>query len=263
MKVDDEELFARAMETLGVKGQPARDGVAAKKRSKHDAPPAARLLPDDDLDFDAIMREGRGPAKLEPDRRSGGAGGAGGGRAARTSGGGPGADGSGERPAGTGSAAGRVIRPEDYAASVEERALFEAAMREGSTVPSPEIKGESAKGAGRPRPKPARVEALAARLKRRAIELEAQLDLHGSDRKDGERRLRAFVEECVRERWTVVAIICGRGVHSDGGRAVLKPMAERLLREELRGQVREVVEAPSWLGGSGTLIVEIRLDPST
>lgn len=235
MKKDDLELFERAMETLGVKPQP-------KEKTPNKAPsgPAMPTLPDDDLDFDAIMRTSRGPAKLE-------------------------------RPAAKKASASASTTPEqaaprdpasfdpgDYAATEEERALFAAAMANEQAM------GERAVSS-RPVREPttgkiAKPESLAARIKRRGIEIEAQLDLHGKTRAEAEPRVRAFLEECVHERWEIVAIVCGRGVHSDGGRPVLKPLVTAWLREEYRAWAAEVVEAPAALGGSGTLIVRVRLD---
>lgn len=231
MNKNDLELFERAMETLGVKPQP-------KEKTPNRAPsgPAMPTLPDDDLDFDAIMRTSRGPAKLE-------------------------------RPAAKKTNAEVVeqaaprtaasFHPADYAATEEERALFAAAMANESTIGAQESnRPVIAPTAG----KIAKPESLATRVKRRGIEIEAQLDLHGKTRAEAEPRVRAFLEECVHERWEIVAIVCGRGVHSDGGRPVLKPLVTAWLREEYRARAAEVVEAPAALGGSGTLIVRVRLD---
>jgi len=241
MKHDDKELFERAMETLGVKGQPKAQ--PKKKKVALDAPTA--LLPDDDLDFDALMRDGRGPAKLESPRTSG----------KKT----PDRNSTGLAATETRKAPARdAIDPARYAASDEERALFESAMNVAEVVVKDaeraEVGGTIKTAANEPRT------SLAELIRRRDLEPEAQLDLHGKTRKDAERRVRAFLEESVREGWELVAIVCGRGVHSAGGQPVLKPLVERWLREELRAWVIESRDAPSWLGGSGTLIVRVRLD---
>jgi DNA-nicking Smr family endonuclease len=258
-KHDDKELFERAMETLGVTGQPAK-----RAEKKKVAPKAAPLLPDDDLDFDALMRDGRGPAKLEraPAKvRKAGLDGASSGAI----------DGAGAaRPEGGERAAGAVrpdrfgrIDNDAYLASEAERALFEQAMA-GQVAAEPAVETETtarAKRVDRSPPRAAR-ESLAEVFRKREIELDAQLDLHGKTKKEAERRVRLFLEESVRERWELVAIVCGRGVHSDGGEPVLKPAAERWLRDDLRAMVLEFREAPAWLGGSGTLVVRVRRDPT-
>lgn len=232
---DDTELFARTMETLGVKPRPE---VAAKDRKGGPAMPRVR---DDAIDFDALMRESKGPATLEEAPRP-------------------------ERPIEVGArevdrAAGTMAAPSTarvvrrHEASAEELALFEAAMRE-QVVPS--LTGdEPATATARAKPD----ETLAKRLARPAFEVSAQLDLHGRTRAEAEPKVRAFLDECARERWEVVAIVCGRGLHSEGHRPVLKPSIERLLRVELRERVVEMADAPGWLGGSGTLLVRVRLDP--
>jgi len=259
-KHDDKELFERAMETLGVAGQPAK-----RAEKKKVAPKPAPLLPDDDLDFDALMRDGRGPAKLEraPARAM---------KAGLEEVGAVGLDGAAVlRPEGSGLASG-AVRPDRfgrvdnaaYLASEAESALFEQAMASealASAEPVEKVAKARPQRADSVKPKTAR-ESLAELFRKREVELDAQLDLHGKTKKEAERRVRIFLEESVRERWELVAIVCGRGVHSDGGEPVLKPAIERCLRDDLRAMVLEFREAPSWLGGSGTLVVRVRRDPT-
>lgn len=232
-RTDDLELFERAMETLGVKPQPREDGPS-KARGKG---PQMPLVPDDGLDFDALMRTSRGPAVLErPPKKP---------TEPKTE-----ADGGVAHPPHQGLTPGVDVRA--YEPSAEERALFLEAMQ-GEVVPSGREASAPTKA------QPARVEPLASRIKRR-VPIEAQLDLHGRTKAEAEPRVRAFLEECVAERWELVAIVCGRGVHSDGGKPVLKPMVTRWLREDLRELAAEIAEAPAAMGGSGTLIVRVRLD---
>jgi len=260
MKHDDRELFERAMETLGVKGQPV------KRPEKKVVPAVVPLLPDDDLDFDALMRDGRGPAKLERPPAK-----------ARRAGGDEQAVSEGTSDAGVRAEAqeraSKAVRPDRfgrvdhaaYRASEAEQALFEQAMQ-GSVVPgAPEagVDRESSvkapRSASGARSRTAR-ESLTELFRKREMELDAQLDLHGRTKKEAERRVRLFLEESVRERWELVAIVCGRGLHSDAGEPVLRPAVERWLSEDLRAMVLEFREAPSWLGGSGTLVLRVRLD---
>ncbi len=261
-KHDDQELFERAMETLGVKGQPA------KRPEKKATPAVVPLLPDDDLDFDALMRDGRGPAKLErapaKTRKAGDA-------ELNASGV---DDATALRSEGK-ELVGGAVRPDRfgrvdnaaYLASEAERALFEQAMTGGVVVAASEEATAKETKAHVQRAGPAKVhvarESLAERFRKRELELDAQLDLHGRTKKEAERRVRLFLDESVRERWELVAIVCGRGVHSDGGEPVLKPAVERWLRDDLRPMVLEFREAPSWLGGSGTLVVRVRRDATS
>ena len=236
MNKDDLELFERAMGTLGVKPQPKE-----KPRTKKEDGPAMPTLPDDDLDFDAIMRSSRGPAKLE-------------------------------RPTPTKKAAAPMapekptshdptsFDPARYAATDEERALFAEAMANGPVIEAEAHTSRPSTHGGAEAKNAKKTESLAARIKRRGIEIEAQLDLHGKTRAEAEPRVRAFLEECVQERWELVAIVCGRGVHSEGGRPVLKPLVTKWLHEDYRAWAAEVIDAPTTLGGIGTLIVRVRLD---
>jgi DNA-nicking Smr family endonuclease len=229
MKKDDLELFERAMETLGVKPQPQ------EKVPRPKAGPVMPTLPDEDLDFDAIMRSGRGPAKLEaPAKRV-----------------------KSEEAVGAKSTKPvAIVSPRHFEATAEERVEFLAAMAAQS--PPITTRPETAAASSRPTIK---AEPLAQRVKRQSFEVVAQLDLHGATVAEARPRIGAFLVECVRERWELVAIVCGRGVHSKGGNPVLKPRVTAWLQEDLRELAAEVVEAPRTLGGSGTLIVRVRLDP--
>lgn len=226
---DDLELFERAMETLGVKPQP-RDDLSPRARAKG---PQMPLVPDDDLDFDAIMRASRGPAVLEKPTK----------KVERAE---------AETPIVMPQGAVPKVDARDYEPSAEERALFLEAMQQEVVAVDREVRAPVRRATPKAEP-------LASRIKRRDT-LEAQLDLHGRTRAEAEPRVRAFLEECVAERWELVAIVCGRGVHSDGGKPVLKPLVAKWLREDLREYAAEVAEAPSAMGGSGTLIVRVRLD---
>lgn len=231
-RTDDLELFERAMETLGVKPQPSDDGPSRAKRKGPEMP----LVPDDDLDFDALMRASRGPAVLEKPPR----------KIERPD--------AGVEPAAAPHTPATTIEARVYEPSAEERALFLEAMQKDVVVAGREVSAPVRAPAPRAEP-------LASRIKRR-VAIEAQLDLHGRTRAEAEPKVRAFLEECVAERWEIVAIVCGRGVHSDGGRPVLKPLVMRWLSEDLREYAAEVAEAPAAMGGSGTLIVRVRLDAS-
>lgn len=246
-KVDELELFQRAMETLGAKPQPSTDGPSRSKGRG----PAMPLVPDDGLDFDAIMRASRGPALLEGPPRKGSKSET---DVARESPGATSSQGGEAGPERVSDTANWRSDVRAYEPSEEERALFLEAMER-------EVVAADREASAPVRAVAPRVEPLSSRIKRR-VEIEAQLDLHGRTRAEAEPRVRAFLEECVAERWEVVAVVCGRGVHSDGGKPVLKPLVQRWLREDLREYVAEVAEAPAGMGGGGTLIVRVRLDVS-
>jgi DNA-nicking Smr family endonuclease len=234
----DTELFLNAMETLGVRGKRG----PGKAKPGEVAAPTPRVG-DDGLDFDALMRGGRGPAKLMVDRAPRAAAGI-------------------EAPIEAGSAArpldaGAQKRPDpgDYRATADEIALFERALAHGLGAPPDEpLRGRSVARRSDER--------FERDLKAGTLDPDAILDLHGRTREDAQRRLRAFLDEARRERWRVVAIVCGKGSHSERGEPVLKPFVGAMLAGELRSCVRRYVEAPRSLGGAGTWLVDVRFEAS-
>lgn len=234
MSDDDAELFEHAMAQLGTKRS-----ARAAPRPKRSRPEGVTVTAE--LDFDALMREGHGPAEdLEARgaRRDGEAG------VERAE---PGWRAPIEEPE-------RIGDTRRYQATEAEAEEFLEAMADLGTPPTsePEPDPGPAHEAGRPPD-------LARRLRRGEVESEAVLDLHGATRAQAHRRLIAFVSEAQREGWEIVTIVVGRGRHSRRGEAVLRPLVEQWLTEDLRDAVAEVHQAPSYLGGSGAWVAAIRV----
>ncbi len=235
----DAELFLRAMDTLGVKAKrgpgPAKTGEAA---------PSAPSVTDDGVDFDALMQTQRGPAKLMRDSAK---------KAPK------GSEPAPQEPRTAGVAAAlRRPDPRDYEVTGEEIAIFEAALSGNSTEVEARVE-EAAKKVSRGVNR-ASSDLFERCVKRGEIEPDAVLDLHQRQRDEAMRRLKNFLDEAVKERWRLVAIVCGRGLHNPDGQPVLKPFIGQLLGGELRTFIRRFAEAPRSLGGAGTWIAEVRLD---
>lgn len=230
-RATDDDEFERAMEGLGAKAsRPARAGKRAS------APPAVI----EDIDFEAAMREipdgksgrvaaavaGSSPAPMATTSTSPTAGVAGAKSAA-----------AGARPASR------------YEATADEKAAFleavggVAAPKEGGAVGSTEPAID--------------VDALVRRVRRGQIEPDASLDLHGKSRQQALDQVRRFVAEAQSEKWRVVRIVVGKGLHSEGGDAVVGPAVEQWLAD---GPALEIARAPTHLGGAGALLVVLRLE---
>lgn len=231
---DDDETFELAMRNLGIK--PSARATRPKKKGEAEG---AGVTVSEDLDFDALMREGRGPAselRATPGAKKGVAAVA------------P------EAPTPTGGrdASPRAVERSRHAATPEEAREFLAAM---AALDPPAVNDREP---ATPRPAAANESDLGRRLKRGDVEVDAVLDLHGSNRKEARPKLEAFIKEAVHERWELVAIVTGRGLNSQRD-PVLRPAVEGWLREDFRTEVREVHTAPPYLGGSGAWIAAIRV----
>lgn len=96
------------------------------------------------------------------------------------------------------------------------------------------------------------------RLKRGEISAQEELDLHGSDVRQAEALVRAFLLDAVRAGLGCVRIIHGKGrggsefVDSRGA-PVLKNLVDRLLRQ--RADVVAFHSAPAAQGGTGAVLV--------
>jgi DNA-nicking Smr family endonuclease len=87
---------------------------------------------------------------------------------------------------------------------------------------------------------------------------EASLDLHGKTVPRAEYAITLFVATSVAAGRRCVAIVHGRGLHSEG-RAVLKEATIRLLSEgSVAPQVLAFCSAPPAMGGAGALLVLLR-----
>lgn len=78
---------------------------------------------------------------------------------------------------------------------------------------------------------------------------QASLDLHGMTSEEADKALRSFVEEALSSGLEKIAIIHGKGLHSDGGVGVLRDVTLAVLDE--MGACREVSMAKPACGGAG------------
>ncbi len=226
------------METLGTK----RTSRAAERPTK--ARPEGVTVTED-IDFEALMRGSKGPAKdlskVPPSKAIAAS-----------------VDAAGGVEGGTGASSGAVeakapvVDRSRYAATAQEANEFAAAMQGLGSPPADRLESVGAtRGVSV-------AEDLARRLKRGDVESDAVLDLHGSTQKVARSKLADFIKEARAEGWEVVTIVVGKGLRSERGESVLRPLVERWLVEDHRAEVREVHQAPPYMGGSGAWVAAIR-----
>ncbi|PIE65821.1 MAG: hypothetical protein CSA24_01900 [Deltaproteobacteria bacterium] len=206
---DEDEEFLRAMQQLGL------------------AEPGARNSGEDDLDFDALMREATGEA---PPRRA-------------------------LAPTVTARPADSVDRE-----LAREDALFAEAMAAlaGANEPTGEAEQAAAPPKARRRARAhGSKRTLARQIKGGRVVEERSLDLHGKSRERAWSELERFLRRARADELDVVKVITGRGLHSIGDAVLMKAVGE-WLDKGLRGHVREVVKAPPDRGGEGVRFVFLR-----
>ena len=94
-------------------------------------------------------------------------------------------------------------------------------------------------------------------LKRGAIRIDFQLDLHGLTRDQSLQSLAAFISGAWRRNQKAVLVITGKGNNSPGEPVLLRAVSG-WLREKGKGMVAEFAPAPRNLGGSGALVVFLK-----
>jgi DNA-nicking Smr family endonuclease len=94
------------------------------------------------------------------------------------------------------------------------------------------------------------------KLKRGDYTVEGRLDLHGRTAADACPDVRRFVEQSRRSRHRCVAIVHGRGLHSEGRASILKPRVRACLRS--LQSVLAFSDAPRSDGGAGAVYVLLR-----
>lgn len=92
--------------------------------------------------------------------------------------------------------------------------------------------------------------------KLRTMMPQATLDLHGETQQDSQKLVADFLSECKENGLRKICIITGKGLHSDGGEGVIRPLVERMLDES--GIVSEKNNAPFYAGGSGALWIILK-----
>lgn len=94
--------------------------------------------------------------------------------------------------------------------------------------------------------------------KRHSLEIDEQVDLHGQTVEEALVVLRRFVGSAVSRKSRTVLVVTGKGHHSEAGKSVLRQAVERWLRRDAASWVREYSEAPRALGGGGAFVVRLR-----
>jgi len=101
----------------------------------------------------------------------------------------------------------------------------------------------------------------ARQLKRGSISIAETLDLHGYVKDEALQQLARFITNAYHRRSKAVLVITGKGLNSPDG-PVLQGSVDAWLREQGRGMVIEVTQAPRDKGGSGAVVVFLRTDRS-
>ncbi len=94
-------------------------------------------------------------------------------------------------------------------------------------------------------------------LKRGAIVLSDELDLHGYVKDEALKRLEQFIVGAYRRGQRAVLVITGKGTNSAGG-PVLQGAVAKWLRENGKAMVAEFAPAPRDKGGSGAFAVFLK-----
>ncbi len=94
-------------------------------------------------------------------------------------------------------------------------------------------------------------------LKRGAIVLSDELDLHGYVKDEALKRLEQFIAGAYRRGERAVLVITGKGTNSVGG-PVLRGAVAKWLRENGKAMVAEFAPAPRDKGGSGAFAVFLK-----
>ena len=95
-------------------------------------------------------------------------------------------------------------------------------------------------------------------LKLGRVTPDAFLDLHGCKRIEVAAKISHFLNNSYHHGHLTVVIITGKGLHSEGGVAVLRDEAEQFLATQCAALVSEWGRAPKQYGGSGALAVFLR-----
>lgn len=94
-------------------------------------------------------------------------------------------------------------------------------------------------------------------LKRGAIRIQQELDLHGYMKDEALVGLEQFIGGACRRGLQTVLVITGKGINSPEG-PVLQGAVSHWLRERARGMVAEFAPAPREMGGSGAFVVFLK-----
>lgn len=160
-------------------------------------------------------------------------------------------------------------------ATEEERALFEAALRDASVLQensAKRTKKTAPQPEGKPKPPPPpRITGVdgktAERLRKGTIEPDARLDLHGLTESTAHRALVTFLRGAAARGARLTLIITGKGARTGTSDEMLDPLPQGVLKSavprwlqepEFARFVADVRSAHRRHGGSGALYVYLR-----
>jgi DNA-nicking Smr family endonuclease len=86
-----------------------------------------------------------------------------------------------------------------------------------------------------------------------------RLDLHGKKVEEGLWLLNEFIVGCALRRLRQVLVVTGKGLHSEQGVGVMKQAVEQWILGSGRVYVRTYSDAPRQAGGSGAIVLNLRL----
>jgi len=109
-----------------------------------------------------------------------------------------------------------------------------------------------------PRPRKVQPPRLPRLSKQHSLSIDEQVDLHGQTVEEALANLRSFLGSAVSGRSRTVLVVTGKGHHSEAGRSVLRQAVERWIRRDGASWVREYSDAPRALGGGGAFVVWLR-----
>jgi DNA-nicking Smr family endonuclease len=133
----------------------------------------------------------------------------------------------------------------------EERLFLQAMQTIGTTAPREQSEPETEES--KPRSSMSRMR----QLKRGAISISAELDLHGFFKDEALARLERFVQSAFNREFKAVLVITGKGTNSPEG-PVLQGAVAAWLRANGKGRVAEFASAPREYGGSGAYVVFLK-----
>jgi len=139
----------------------------------------------------------------------------------------------------------RVHAPEDGRLFLAAMEKIGTAFHENMPAPEQEEAGQRSP-TGRMR-----------QLKRGAIRISQELDLHGFLKDEALARLEQFVAAAHTRGHQAVLVITGKGINSPDG-PVLQGAVAEWLRQKGKGLIAEFSSAPRELGGSGAFVVFLK-----
>jgi DNA-nicking Smr family endonuclease len=134
----------------------------------------------------------------------------------------------------------------------EDAQLFLEAMQKIGTTFTPVVSEPEGEGEER-RTATSRTR----QLKRGTITISETLDLHGYVKDEALQRLARFISNAYHRGSKAVLVITGKGLNSPDG-PVLQGSVDAWLRQQGKGMVIEVAQAPRDKGGSGAVVVFLR-----